>query len=184
VQRKFRAQIFFHRDALPRSNMSLSLPTLQAAVTFAAVKIAKKQNRQSRGLGETVMVAGSVDFDAPDVGARVEQLTSAEIDALPFGVIHLDRDGIVLFYSATEARQSGYGPMPPGQDFFAVARKLASDDFRGRIMRAMGEGPVDFEFGWKGDFSDPKRDMRIRVQSSRSGGVWILVQRDPAGPAA
>jgi photoactive yellow protein len=125
----------------------------------------------------------SIDFDAPDVAARVEQLTAAERDSLPFGVIHLDRDGIVLFYSATEARQSGYGPMPLGQDFFAVARRLASDDFRGRIWRAMEEGPVDLEFGWKGDFSDPKRDMRIRVQSSGDDGVWILVERDPKGSA-
>ena len=131
-------------------------------------------------------MAGGIDFDAPDIAARIEQLTSAELDQLPFGVIHLDRDGIVLFYSATEARQSGYGPMPPGQDFFLVARRLAQDGFRGRIWRAMEEGPVDLEFGWKGDFSDPKRDMRIRVQSSRAGGVWILVERDPGAstPAA
>jgi hypothetical protein len=51
-------------------------------------------------------------------------------------------------------------------------------------MRALEEGPVDLEFGWKGDFSDPKRDLRIRVQSSRQGGIWILVERDPAASAS
>lgn len=130
------------------------------------------------------MAAPAVDFDAPDIAARVEQLSHAELDRLPFGVIHIDADGIVLFYSATEARQSGYGAMPAGQDFFAAARRLASEDFRGRIKRAMEEGPVDLEFGWKGDFSDPKRDMRIRVQSSQAGGVWILIQRDEARPGS
>jgi photoactive yellow protein len=126
----------------------------------------------------------AIDFDAPDIAARIEQLSLAELDQLPFGVIHLDRDGIVLFYSATEARQSGYGAMPPGQDFFAVARRLAQDGFRGRIMRAMEEGRVDLEFGWKGDFSDPKRDMRIRVQSASEGGVWILIERDPGAASS
>lgn len=128
-------------------------------------------------------MAARVDFDAPDVGARIEQLTHAELDELPFGVIHLDRDGVVLFYSKTEGRQSGYGVLPAGQDFFAVAHCLATDGFQGRILRAMEEGPVDLEFGWKGDFSDPKRELRIRVQSSRQGGVWILVERDPAASA-
>jgi photoactive yellow protein len=130
------------------------------------------------------MAAAIVDFDAPDIAARIEQLTASELDQLPFGVIHLDRSGIVLFYSATEARQSGYGALPPGQDFFAAAPCLATDGFRGRIMRALEEGPVDLEFGWKGDFSDPKRDLRIRVQSSRQGGIWILVERDPAASAS
>jgi len=39
-------------------------------------------------------------------------------------------------------------------------------------------GPVDLEFGWPGDFGDPKRELRIRVQSSRSGGVWMFIERD------
>jgi hypothetical protein len=45
-------------------------------------------------------------------------------------------------------------------------------------MRAREEGVVDLEFGWPGDFADPKRELRIRVQSARSGGVWILISRE------
>jgi photoactive yellow protein len=126
----------------------------------------------------------TVDFDAPDLASRLEQLTQAELDRLPFGVILIDRGGRVLFYSETEARQSGYGKPPLGLNLFEVSRCLGSDDFRGRIVRAQEEGAVDIEFGWKGDFSDPKRDMRIRVQSARQGGVWILVERDPTASAS
>jgi hypothetical protein len=84
----------------------------------------------------------------------------------------------VQFYSETEARQSGYGAIPIGQNLFKISSCLGSDDFRGRITRAMEEGPLDLEFGWPGDFNDPKRELRIRVQSSRSGGMWIFIERD------
>jgi photoactive yellow protein len=126
----------------------------------------------------------TVNFDAPNIARDLEQLTQSELDALPFGVILLDRQGTVLFYSQTEARQSGYGELPLGRNLFEVSRCLESDDFRGRIMRAMEVGPVDIEFVWVGDFTDPKRDMRVRVQSARQGGVWVMVKRDPAASAS
>jgi photoactive yellow protein len=130
------------------------------------------------------MVSDPVDFNARDLAARLEQLPQAELDRLPFGVILLDREGIVRFYSQTEARQSGYGALPLGRNLFTVSRCLGSDDFHGRITRAMESGPVDIEFAWSGDFADPKREMRIRVQSARGGGIWIMVERDPIAPAS
>jgi photoactive yellow protein len=125
-----------------------------------------------------------VDFDAPDLAARVEQLSDAERDALPFGVIHLDRDGTVLFYSATEARLSGNPNSPKGQNFYALSRCMGGDNFRGRIARALEEGAVDLEIAWPGDYGDPNRELRIRVQSAHDGGVWLCIERDPTPAAA
>jgi len=120
-----------------------------------------------------------IDFDAPDLAARIEQLSDDERDQLPFGVIHLDRDGTVLFYSAAEARQSGNPNPPLGQNFYA-ASCMGSDDFRGRILRAQEQGAVDLEIGWPRDFGGIKRDLRIRVQSAGDGGVWLCIERDRA----
>jgi len=124
------------------------------------------------------MSAVDVDFNAADLAARIEALTQHELDNLPFGVILLDRDGTVLFYSATEARLSGYGMTPLGKNFFEVGRNPAIGDLRNRIMAAMEAGPVDLEFGWTGDLANPQRDLRIRVQSARRGGVWMFIERD------
>jgi photoactive yellow protein len=129
----------------------------------------------------------TVNFDAPNLAAEIEQLSQYELDHLPFGVILLDREGIVLFYSKTEAQQSGFGKIPTGQNLYALSSCMASDDFQGRITRAMEKGPVDLEFGWTGDFADPKRDLRFRIQSSSAKGIWIFVERDgdgnPRGPS-
>jgi photoactive yellow protein len=126
------------------------------------------------------MANATIDFNAHNLGARIETLTQHEIDQLPFGVIRLNPEGMVLFYSATEARLSGYGQNPLGKNLFEISSCMGSDDFRGRIMRAMEEGPVDLEFGWPGDFGNPDRELRIRVQSARPAGIWIFIERDEA----
>ena len=127
------------------------------------------------------MPKADIDFDAPDLAARAERASLFELDHLPFGVIRLDRDGTVQFYSATEARLSGYGEIPLGQNLFAISTCLGGEDFRGRIERAAAEGPVDLEIGWPGDYGDPRRELRIRVQSSRNGGWWLFIERDDIG---
>lgn len=125
-----------------------------------------------------------IDFEAPDLARRIEALSASEIDRLPFGVILLDHQGVIQLYSKTEARQSGYGATPVGQNMFEISRCMASDDFRGRIERAAERGPVDLDIGWSGDFADPSRDLRIRVQSAQRGGVWMFIERDAAPEAA
>ena len=119
-----------------------------------------------------------IDFDAPDLAARIEQLSEIEIDRLPFGVVRLDPEGLILRYSATEARQSGYGSQPVGLNFFEIARCSGKNDVRAQIVRGQEEGHVDLEFALPGDYADPARGVRLRVQSARQGGVWMFMQRD------
>ncbi|MCW5695040.1 MAG: hypothetical protein KIT48_21990 [Pseudolabrys sp.] len=124
------------------------------------------------------MADDSIDFDAPDLAARIEQLSQHQLDQLPYGVVLLDRRCVVQFYSATEARESGYGMTPMGRDFFDASRCEGKRDFRERLTRAMDEGPVDFELALPGDLANPLREVRIRALSARGGGVWLFMERD------
>lgn len=124
------------------------------------------------------MAFASIDFNAPDLANRIEQLSQYELDHLPFGVILLDREGTITFYSETEARQSGYAGSPIGQNFFVLARTGGGEDLRARIMKAQESGPVDLEFGWPRDYGNRKGEARLRVQSSRQGGFWLFLERD------
>jgi photoactive yellow protein len=124
------------------------------------------------------MAPDAVRFDAADLARQIETLSQYQLDTLPFGVILIDRDGTVVFYSQSEARQSGYGEIPIGRNLFEISPCMASNDFQGRIKRALDAGPVDLEFGWAGDFADPMRDLRLRVISSSNNGIWIFVERD------
>jgi photoactive yellow protein len=104
----------------------------------------RTENAAEKKEGGSSMAQAWIDFDAPDLARRIEQLSEAERNNLPFGVIHLDREGTVLFYSATEQRQSGNPDPPLGHNFYAISC-MDSDAFRGRIERTREEGPVDLE---------------------------------------
>ena len=124
------------------------------------------------------MADDNINFDSPDLVARIEQLSQHQLDHLPFGVVLLDRRCVVQFYSATEARESGYGMEPLGRDFFDVSHCEGKRDFRAQLTRAMEEGKVDFELALPGDLANPGREVRIRALSARQGGVWLFMERD------
>ncbi|UEM03901.1 PAS domain-containing protein [Skermanella rosea] len=124
--------------------------------------------------------ASGVDFDMPDLAGVVERLPPSEVDALPFGAIRLDANGEVAFYSAAEARLSGYGARPAlGRPFFSdMAPCMDNEAFRGRIESARAAGKFDLEFGWIGDFADRSRELQVRIQPASDGGCWIFIRRD------
>ena len=125
-------------------------------------------------------MTATIDYDAPDLAGAIERLSRNDIDGLPFGVIRLDGTGAILFLSETERREAGFERSPMGQNLFELSRCFGSDEFRGRITRAREEGPVDLEIAWLGDRRDPTRELRIRVQSARRGGLWLFIERDVA----
>jgi photoactive yellow protein len=110
---------------------------------------------------------------------RIEQLSPEALDRLPFGVIRLDAAGRVTFYSKTEGEQSGFGDRKAiGQDFFTqMAPCLGTPEFLRRIERARQEATLDVMFEQIGDFDDAERELRVRVLSASSGGLWIFIQR-------
>jgi photoactive yellow protein len=119
------------------------------------------------------------DFDRPDLARAVARLTADQLDALPFGAILVDAAGVVQHYNRAERRLSGSGDRPRlGRAFFTdVAPCMAGPEFRGRIEAALARGTLDIEFEHTGDFDDPDRVLRVRVQSGTEGTFWIFIAR-------
>ncbi len=120
------------------------------------------------------------DFDVPELALEVEKLTEADINQLPFGVIKLDKDGVVQFYSDVERRLSGSGTLErSGRQFFTeIAPCMNTPAYRGRIEAAMKRGSLDLEFVHIGDFEDREREITVRIQSATGGGYWIFMRRE------
>lgn len=119
------------------------------------------------------------DFDMPDLAKAIERMPAADIDSLPYGVIHLDARGVVTSFSRREAELSGFHPARAvGMAFFKdVAPCMDGPELRGRIEAAMVAGTLDAEFTHIGDFSDRDREVCIRAQSAAGGGVWLFIKR-------
>jgi len=118
-------------------------------------------------------------IDDETLPARVELLSREELDNLPFGVIRLDAEGKVTFFSKTEAEQSGYRDRRAiGQDFFTqMAPCLATPERLRRIAQARQAGTLDIFFEQIGDFDDAERELRVRVVSASGNGLWLFLER-------
>ena len=88
-------------------------------------------------------------YDDTNLAEKVERLSEAQINALPFGAIHLNAGGEVTFYSEAERRLSGSGDLPRiGLDFFhEIAPCMDNPDYRGRIDQAIARGTLPPPFG-------------------------------------
>ncbi len=111
--------------------------------------------------------------------ARIERLSTQELDALPFGVVRLDAEGIVTFYSRTEAEQSGFRDRRAiGRNFFTQLAPCLSTPARQRLIdEARRTGTLDISFEQVGDFDDADRELQVRVISASGAGVWVFLQR-------
>jgi photoactive yellow protein len=132
-------------------------------------------NREASNVAEAL--PESVDDEA--LPARVARLSREELDTLPFGVVQLDAEGKVVFFSHTEAEQSGYGDRRAiGRDFFTqMAPCMATPDRLRRIDDARRAGTLDIIFEQVGDFGDAERELRVRVVSASNAGLWLFIQR-------
>jgi len=118
-------------------------------------------------------------FDDPQLRAKLDSMSEAELNGLPFGVVKLDERLRVRFFSETEARLSGFGLRPTrALSFFDdVAPCMAKSGLRAAAERALADGTLDLELGHTGDFEDPKRLMRCRIVSAKGGGLWFAIAR-------
>ena len=119
----------------------------------------------------------SIDDD--NLLAEVQRLPPEALDALPFGVIRLDADGVVTYFSQAEAQQSGVGHRSViGRRFFAeLAPCMWTPEFQQRYDQAVAAGTLDVTFDQVGDFSDRTRHIRVRARSAPGGGVWLFIDR-------
>jgi photoactive yellow protein len=122
-------------------------------------------------------------FDTPKLAEAVEKLTPEQLDMLPFGVIGLDAQNMVRVYNKTEAQLSGYDArIARGKLFFTdVAPCMNNGYFKGRIDKALKAGTLDVSFTFIGDFSDRDRELSVRAQAAKDGGVWIFHRRSVSG---
>lgn len=121
-----------------------------------------------------------ISFDDDDLPSRLGELSEDARNDLPFGLVGLDADNRVDFFSTAERSQSGWGDREIlGLDFFGqVAPCMDTEKIRGRIEQDHRAGALDVEVGHTGDHADRTRVFRVRMMSRPDGGFWLALQRD------
>ena len=106
---------------------------------------------------------------------RADELSSAEIDALPYGMIQLDARGTILRYSSAESRLSGRAAGDcVGRDFFRdVAPCTRVAEYHGRFVEGVRQQQLDAVFTFRYAFDAPV-DVRVHLFYSKvTRSVWV-----------
>ncbi|MBV9497380.1 MAG: PAS domain-containing protein [Acidobacteria bacterium] len=109
----------------------------------------------------------------------VNRLTEQELDALPFGAIRLDRDGIVLSYNRTESKLTGRDPQRViGRNFFTeVAPCTNVQEFAGRFREGVANRNMHVIFPYRFDFEMAPRDVTVTLfWSDQTETAWVFVR--------
>ena len=110
---------------------------------------------------------------------KVDSISEAELDSLPYGVIQLDALGVILRYNAFEAGLSGLTRQTVvGKNFFKqVAPCTDLQQFYGRFRDGVASGALHCTFRFHFAFKRNPRDVTVTLfYNGRDKTGWVLVQ--------
>jgi len=123
-------------------------------------------------------LGGMLDVPLTDI----HELTAHDVDALPFGLIVLDRDGLVVRYNAYEETLASRTRQDVlGRHFFSeVAPCAARTRFQSTYQGLLdgGGGEADFEFIFR--FVTGHRLVRIRMIVDPAREEQLIMVQTPA----
>ena len=116
----------------------------------------------------------SLTFDTADASTLLE-LDQTELDALPFGVIQMDRSGTVLHYNSTESRYSGLSrERVLGRHFFRdVAPCSNNQRVAGRYALAALDETIEYTFALR---MKPVPVTLRMLKPAQGAQMYLLVQ--------
>lgn len=116
---------------------------------------------------------------------RIDQLTSqdlgnmsqADFDAMPFGIIQLDRNGIVKTYNVWEGNLARRDPRDVvGKNFFTeIAPCTNVAEFRGKLDELIDTPRKGHIFDYNFVFPWGTRKVRVRFVVESPNERWVLV---------
>jgi photoactive yellow protein len=121
-------------------------------------------------------------FSHPGLLGALEGAPAEALDDLPFGLITMDRRGVVLHYNADESRRSGLAPeRVVGRDFFTSVGPCADHPLvGGRFTRAAETGgTLDEELDFTFTFRMRLSPVRLRLLAAAGSPQQNLAVRDP-----
>ncbi len=122
----------------------------------------------------------SLKFGQNDIGNVLNDMDTAQIDNLAFGVIMLDKAGNILQYNSAEGAITGRDPKEViGKNFFTdVAPCTKTDEFYGRFKRGVAAGDLNVMFEYTFDYKMAPTRVRVHMKTAPLGDkYWVLVKR-------
>jgi photoactive yellow protein len=114
-----------------------------------------------------------------EYGITIDTLDEHDLDAFPFGVIQLDRNGRVLAYNQYEEElaQMDREDVLGKNFFFEVAPCTRVREFYGRFTDGVEARALDANFGFVFRFEHGTRHVEITMHYRQSDDtIWVVVR--------
>lgn len=125
------------------------------------------------------MSTQKIEMQPEAIMHEASNLTSKELDLLPFGAIHVDRNGVIDAYNVAEEQlASRTREDVMGKSFFdQVAPCTRVKKFYGAFQEGILRGQLNEVFDFSFRFPHGIREVRIRMiySDTPKPGVWIFV---------
>lgn len=108
---------------------------------------------------------------------ELSSMTTVEFDALLFGLIRLDHDGVVRAYNAWEAQMARHDPRKViGRNFFTeIAPCTNVAGFRGKLDELIHSAYKSHVFDYEFAFPWGTRNVRVRFVVESDDERWVLI---------
>lgn len=126
-----------------------------------------------------------VSFGEDKIENVLATMSEDEIDALPFGAIQLDKQGIILLYNAAESKITGRRREDVvGKNFFRdVAPCTRRPEFYGRFKEGIKAGGLNVLFEYELDYRMNPTKVKVHMKKALTGDTyWIFVKRITLDP--
>ncbi|MEM7405640.1 MAG: PAS domain-containing protein [Pseudomonadota bacterium] len=116
-----------------------------------------------------------IQFETPDLLRHLEAMDEAELDTLSFGVIRMDRGGIVTAYNSTESQIAGLRrEQALGKEFFIQVAPCANNYM---VAQRYLDAPeldefVDYVF----TYIMRPTPVKLRLLQSAGSARYLIVQ--------
>jgi photoactive yellow protein len=119
-----------------------------------------------------------IDFDAPAILEQIERLDPAQLDALPFGLVAMTREGVVTHYNRRESELSGLSPQRVlGLNFFTEVAPCTNNFMVADRLRQETELDATLPYSFSVKLRPTPVTLRL-LRSAAARSAYLLVQWD------
>jgi photoactive yellow protein len=121
----------------------------------------------------------AMSFVKPDVLAKLDSLSRAELDKLTFGVVKVDDAGVISEYNRYESELAGVPVSAAlGKNFFSQLAPCTNNAmFYGNFKRGVAAKAYDLAFVYTFSYNMTPTPVRVHLHRTAKGTNWVLVKK-------
>lgn len=137
----------------------------------------------STALADTMWAQGmkmaAMSFAKPDVLAKLDTFSRADLDKLPFGAVKVSDAGVISEYNRYESQLAGVPVSAAiGKNFFTQLAPCTNNAvFYGNFKKGVAAKAYSLMFVYTFSYKMKPTPVRVHLHRTAKGANWILVEK-------